>query len=373
MINFKIDIAGIIIGFESDDPGLEYEASKNGHFKGFECSKPKEPDVRFRIKYGEAPEFKGKRVLFDIEDNWRVCTFKNKFLYEYPDRNINRIERLVVVNKKLSEGVIYNNRERTPEERKEASKMRVARLSEEQRKQRQERFRRRRERLNKAGGGNRRSPNHSLPEGRAYGAGRSGTGQAGGVAERKIEKIAQNIISGIKENFLQHFLIGYLAKYRKGALVHASCVESRGKAYIFIGRTGAGKSTLAKIWKETANARVFNDERAILKFEHKETYFYNAPWVGEYNEGYQPASEDRLKIDGLFFIYHEKKNTLNPITKREASLKLFQNTFPAFWDVRGMADSLALCAEIAKATPCYELGFVNDERVVEFIREYAGN
>ena len=108
MINFKLNVAGIIIAFESDDPSLEYEPMQDERFRDFVYIGEKPSDVKFRIKNAKEPsQFEGDRkLLFSVEGNWNLYKLNDKLLYEYPEMRTGNVERLSLLNSDMKEGII---------------------------------------------------------------------------------------------------------------------------------------------------------------------------------------------------------------------------------------------------------------------------
>ena len=68
-------------------------------------------------------------------------------------------------------------------------------------------------------------------------------------------------------------------------LLHASVVMNRGYGYIFLGRSGAGKSTHSRLWLEhISGSSLVNDDNPILKlFANGTVRVYGSPWSGKTN------------------------------------------------------------------------------------------
>ena len=66
-------------------------------------------------------------------------------------------------------------------------------------------------------------------------------------------------------------------------LVHAATVEFEGKGYLFLGRSGTGKSTHARLWLEhVKGSSLLNDDSPILRVEDNGSVFvYGSPWSGK--------------------------------------------------------------------------------------------
>lgn len=91
---------------------------------------------------------------------------------------------------------------------------------------------------------------------------------------------------GSDPSFLTHALmIAYtLATARTGTLmIHASSVVCGGKAYLFQGRSGTGKSTHASLWVgNVAGAELLNDDNPAIRVADDGTATaYGSPWSGK--------------------------------------------------------------------------------------------
>jgi len=77
-------------------------------------------------------------------------------------------------------------------------------------------------------------------------------------------------------------------------LLHAATVVRGGKAYVFTGRSGAGKSTVASL---SPAGTVLTDEISLLRFEDGEWRAYGTPFWGEFRAA---GSNSSAPIRGLF-------------------------------------------------------------------------
>jgi hypothetical protein len=153
---------------------------------------------------------------------------------------------------------------------------------------------------------------------------------------------------------------------REGAAeVHACGVVWKGRALLFCGQSGAGKSTTARLWKRHARgARLLSDDRVVLRPSGRGVRAHGTPWHGD--GGY--ASAGSAPLGGLFFLRHAKATRLLPLTKAEAAARLFARSFPPPWDVEGVEGALDACADAAAAGPAFELAFRPDRSAVEAVR-----
>lgn len=96
------------------------------------------------------------------------------------------------------------------------------------------------------------------------------------------------------------FLFAQVVLEHDGVFVHASCVSMEGKSYLFLGKSGTGKSTHARQWLQAfTECRLLNDDNPALRIEDGKVMVYGTPWSGKTscykNEGYPVAGIARLK------------------------------------------------------------------------------
>lgn len=163
---------------------------------------------------------------------------------------------------------------------------------------------------------------------------------------------------------LDELLMTNLLARGRGVEVHACGVEDEhGRGYLFLGQSGAGKSTMARIWQKTGTANILSDDRIILRVESNGLWMYGTPWHGEA----ALASPSHAPVTGLFFLRHGQRNECVPLKPTEAVARLFVCSFPPFYSQEALDFTLRCLERVVTSVPCFDLAFLPDERVVEFI------
>ena len=81
--------------------------------------------------------------------------------------------------------------------------------------------------------------------------------------------------------------------------VHTSTILCKGKAILFLGESGTGKSTHTRLWRENIEGAVLlNDDSPIIRIIDGKPWVYGSPWSGKTpcykNESYPLAACVRL-------------------------------------------------------------------------------
>lgn len=149
----------------------------------------------------------------------------------------------------------------------------------------------------------------------------------------------------------------------KGLLFHACGVDDNGKGYLFLGNSGDGKSTTAKLCFDHG-LTVLNDDRIVVRQEEGKFWMYGTPWHGDFKE----HSSHGLPIAKLFVLSHGNKNSAQVKSGAEAVSMLLARSFPPFWDKAGMVFTIEHCQRLVSRIPCYELTFAPNARMIDFVR-----
>ena len=154
-----------------------------------------------------------------------------------------------------------------------------------------------------------------------------------------------------------------LLSQQRGLLFHACGTDDGGKGYLFLGHSGHGKSTTATLCFDRG-ITVLNDDRIVVR-ENKGVFrIHGTPWHGDFKE----HSSHGLPVQKIFFLRHGKKNSSRLKNGAEAVSMLLARSFPPFWDNQGMAFTIDFCQRLVSKIPCYELTFVANAGLIDFVR-----
>jgi len=166
---------------------------------------------------------------------------------------------------------------------------------------------------------------------------------------------------------LDELLLLHILSRGKGAEVHACGLVEAGNGYLFAGHSGAGKTTMARLWERHPGVTVLSDDRIVLRQIDGRFWMYGTPWHGEAGLA-QPI---RAPLKQVFLLRHAAENAVAPVAGAEATARLFSCTFPTFHDRGGLAFTVEFCDELLKTIPCADLGVVPDDRIVGVVRRHA--
>ncbi len=208
---------------------------------------------------------------------------------------------------------------------------------------------------------------------------------------------------------LDELLIMHRLTQEKAVELH-SCgiVRPDGTGNLFVGHSGAGKSTTTRLWTEREDVEVLSDDRIIVRRDcgsETEAPFraadiagehgilrlrdrsasptghfaqddsatkkcgmrmYGTPWHGEA----MYASPGSAPLSRIFILEHGQGNVLTQLSPSEAVAELFARSFVPFHRHEYVESALNFLQELVEAVPCYRYSFEPNEAAVERILEF---
>jgi hypothetical protein len=163
---------------------------------------------------------------------------------------------------------------------------------------------------------------------------------------------------------LDELLVVNLLSGGRGIEVHAcGVVDPSGNGHLFVGQSGAGKSTVAMLWQRLEGVKILSDDRIILRKHDERIVMYGTPWHGEAGM----SCPDAAPLTGVYFLRQARKDTLEAQKRVEAAARMLACSFVPFYSPSGLSYSMSFLEELTKAAPCYDLGFAPRQQVVEFV------
>ena len=108
-------------------------------------------------------------------------------------------------------------------------------------------------------------------------------------------------------------------------LFHGSALCMDGKAYLFAAKSGTGKSTHARLWREEFGDRVWmiNDDKPLLRVQKEEIMVYGSPWCGKHHLGRNACAP----LQAVAFLERDQVNHIEPLERREVFRLLMTNAY----------------------------------------------
>ena len=168
---------------------------------------------------------------------------------------------------------------------------------------------------------------------------------------------------GLGRPMLEVLFVNLLSRGR-GVLLHACAVSDNDRGFLFAGTSGAGKSTVADLWKVRKGATILSDDRIIVREMDGRFWAYGTPWHGDV----RLCSPERVPLDQVFVLRHGQETSVRPLETPEALTSLFVRSLSTYWYPEGLDFSLDFLGRVSSAVPCHELEFLPGPTTIDFIR-----
>jgi hypothetical protein len=153
----------------------------------------------------------------------------------------------------------------------------------------------------------------------------------------------------------------YLAHHGLGIEVHGcGVVDAETGGHLFLGHSGAGKSTTARIWETFRTPEILSDDRIILRLHDGELWMYGTPWHGEAAF----ASPGKAKLNKIHILRHGTQNRFTSLPQARAVGEVFARSFPPFHSHLGVERTIEFIRRVLEVVPCFEFEFLPDSSSV---------
>lgn len=150
-----------------------------------------------------------------------------------------------------------------------------------------------------------------------------------------------------------------------GLEVHAvGIVDERDRGHLFLGHSGAGKSTTARLWLAQPDIRILSDDRIILRRQNGQLRMYGTPWHGDAGI----SSPHSAPVTNIYFLEQYRHDEILSMAPGVAAAELFARSFVPRHCAQGLEFALSFIENVARTIPCKIFRFVPQQSAVEAIR-----
>ncbi len=148
-----------------------------------------------------------------------------------------------------------------------------------------------------------------------------------------------------------------------GFLLHSAGAIRNGRAFLFSGVSGAGKTTISRL--APLDVTLLTDEVSYVRHVDGTYRACGTPFAGELARVGENCS---APIDSLFFLKQGPENRIEPMAKSEAILRLMRNILFFAGDAGLVENVFRSACEFVERVPVRRLTFTPDSRVWDLIR-----
>lgn len=175
--------------------------------------------------------------------------------------------------------------------------------------------------------------------------------------DRRAKSVRTNAgVVGCNPSFLRFglwFVFNIATVQYLAAAVHSSVIVKDGRAVMFLGESGTGKSTHTRLWRESVEgATLLNDDSPFVGVEDGQAAVYGSPWSGK-TPCYKAECYPLLAVVRLSQAPH---NRIRPLRGVQAIGALLPSLPPAFAFDRELEEhTLATLSAVLRSVKAYHL------------------
>ena len=145
-------------------------------------------------------------------------------------------------------------------------------------------------------------------------------------------------------------------------LFHSSVVSHQGKAYMFLGKSGTGKSTHSQLWlKYIDGTELVNDDNPVVRIIDGEARVYGSPWSGK-TPCYRNVD---YPIGGIVKLKQAPANSIRRMNTIEAYVVLAMSISGMRWK-KWMGDGIHETEnQLTASVPVWHLSCLPDQHAAE--------
>lgn len=152
--------------------------------------------------------------------------------------------------------------------------------------------------------------------------------------------------------------LGMLSANHKMVLIHSSVIVHHGKAVLFLGESGTGKSTHTRLWLQNIDdSHLLNDDSPVLAVEEGQPVVYGSPWSGK-THCYHPY---RFPLAAVVRLSQAPYNRIRQLQVLDAFSAMHPSCPPALAQDDRFADGIiSTISDTIAAVPVFHLECLPD-------------
>lgn len=143
-------------------------------------------------------------------------------------------------------------------------------------------------------------------------------------------------------------------------LLHSSFLRYNGKAILFTGPSGIGKSTQADLWAKYRGAQIINGDRSLLCKTDTGWRAWGWPFSGSSTF----CENESAPIHSIAILSQSKDNHLRKVTTAEAIRTIFGQVTINRWNFTATDTALTAIEDLCSQVPIWNLSCTMDEAAV---------
>ena len=163
---------------------------------------------------------------------------------------------------------------------------------------------------------------------------------------------------------LDELLVAALLGRGAGVELHGVGMIVDGRGYVFVGQSGAGKTTTARLWLKETTPVILSDDRIVVRREPSGGFrMFGTPWHGEA----EICAAADAPLEAIYLLEQAPATAVREIEDAEAVARLFACTFPPFYHQHSLGFTITFLGTLAAERVVRALAFTPDASAVRAV------
>lgn len=158
----------------------------------------------------------------------------------------------------------------------------------------------------------------------------------------------------------------YLAQKNHILALHSASVLYRGRAWLFSGPSGTGKSTHTNLWHRLLKTPLLNGDLNLLAFQDKEPVIHGLPWCG--TSGI--SDPGTYPLGGIILLKQGETDLVEELSPDLKQLLLLQRLISPSWNEEMLEENLRFTDRLTGHIPVCRLRCTMKDSAVTAIKSY---
>jgi len=137
-------------------------------------------------------------------------------------------------------------------------------------------------------------------------------------------------------------------------ILHASGIMKEGKGYCFLGEAGAGKSTLARVFKKDPGVTVLGEDTIILRYLDGKFWIFGTPWHLD-PDFCSPAS---APLEKMFFLDRSRPSGIYLASPADGISQILRTAVIPYYHKNWLSKIIENLVSLSGLVPFYNFSFL---------------
>ncbi len=174
------------------------------------------------------------------------------------------------------------------------------------------------------------------------------------------ESLAEDIFHAILPAFL------YLAQKKGMFAIHSASIIYNGRAWLFSGRSGMGKSTHTALWNSLYNTPLVNGDLNLITVSGGKALVHGIPWCGTSNI----CDTKTYPLGGIVLLGRSSTDVVETLSDHEKALLIMQRLISPSWTDEQLSQNIDFSSELIRHIPVCRLKCTKNPSAAEKMKAW---